>query len=507
MTAQKFISLAELAGQDPNSPAVRDDFKELSWAELDRRVSALGRGLMELGLLEFDHIAIVVSNRSEFLESYLATIRAGFTQTPIKTNWTKDQISYLLKDAGSKAIITDIAEAKLAAEAASLPVIDVDDGFENWLNQQSDEPLPVGGRGYRIPYTSGTTGKPKGVSRVFDVEVTFEQWAKQNAIGASALNLPTDGWHLMVSQMFHGAPSTFGIGALFGGAPMRIVAKWSADKFAGWLKEGVTATIMVPTMFRQLLALPESERAAIDPSNLATVLHGGEGCPVKVKQEMIDWWGPIFSEYYGFTEGGMTFASPDDWAKKPGTVGLPIGNMKVDVVDDELKSLGPNEVGSLYFHHPTGKYFKYMNDDKKTDRAYLSNGSFGVGDIGYLDEDGYLFISGRTAELIVSAGVNIYPAEIEAVLFEIDGVLDAAVVAGPDEIRGEQPVAFIVAGKKSSGEESTQAEIADAINKACQEKLASNMVPRRINFIDEIPRDPTGKTLRVQLKNELFGNN
>lgn len=494
-----FISLGELAGRNEDEPAVKDDSQTLSWGELNRRVCALGQGITTLGVPEFGHIGIVVSNRVEFLESYLATIRASFTQTPIKTNWSVEQICYLLKDADSKAIITDTDAGRQAGKELKIPVIDIDDDYAGWLASQNSDPLPVGGKGYRIPYTSGTTGKPKGVQRVFDVEVNFEDWAKQNAVGAEALGLPRDGWHLMVSQMFHGAPTTFGIGAFFRGAPMRIISKWNPEKFSDWLDEGINATIMVPTMFRQLLALGETERAKINPDNLKLVLHGGEGCPVALKQEMIDWWGPIFSEYYGFTEGGMTFATSKDWLARPGTVGLPIGNMEITIIDDNNQELGANQVGSLYFRRPEGKYFKYINDDEKTSGAYLQNGSFGVGDIGYVDEDGYLFISGRTAELIVSAGVNIYPAEIEAVLFEAKGVLDAAVVAGPDSVRGEQPVAFLVL---QDGHESNA--VIKSCKELCLEKLAKNMCPREIVIRDEIPRDPTGKTLRMELKNELW---
>lgn len=495
-----FVSLGELANRGEDELAVTDDWRTLSWGELDQRVSALGRGLLSLGLLEFDHVGIMVSNRIEFLESYLATIRSSFTQTPIKTNWSVEQIIHLLQDANSKAIITDTDAGRQAGKDSGVEVIDIEEDFDGWLASQDLEPLPVGGKGYRIPYTSGTTGKPKGVQRILDVELNFEDWAKQNALGAAALGLPRDGKHLMISQMFHGAPTTFAIGAFFQGAPMRIVSKWQPERFCDLLTDGATATIMVPTMFRQLLALPEAERAKINTSGLELVLHGGEQCPVTLKQKMIDWWGPIFSEYYGFTEGGMTFATSAEWLERPGTVGRPIGNMKITVVDDDKKELGKNEIGSLYFLRPEGKYFEYVNDAEKTSNAYLENGAFGVGDIGYLDEADYLFISGRTADLIVSAGVNIYPAEIEAVLFEAEGVLDAAVVAGPDSIRGEQPVAFLVINDGTKNE----AETIQAVQELCRQRLANNMCPREFIIKYEIPRDPTGKTLRAQLRSELW---
>ncbi len=497
---KKHITIGELARHKESDPAIKDDFRSFNWGELDRRISALGQGLQGLGLKELSHVGIVVSNRIEFLESYIATMKAGFTQTPVKTSWTAEQISYLLKDAKSRAVITDIPAAREAAAALDIPVVDLDDDYDIWLDAQNPEPLPVGGCGYRIPYTSGTTGQPKGVSRIVDVEQPFEEWAKQQAAGAEGVGFPRDGWHLMVSQMFHGAPTTFALGSLLNGAPMKIVSRWSADKFADWLTPDVTATIMVPTMFRQLLALDDQQRAAIDFSSLEFVMHGGESCPIELKRQMIDWWGPVFSEYYGFTEGGMTLANSRQWPERPGTVGLPIGNMEVSVVGEDGKKLGPNEEGELCFLRPEGAYFKYVNDEQKTSKAYQSDGSFGVGDIGWLDEDGYLFISGRSAELIVAAGVNIYPAEIEAVLFEVGGVLDAGVAAGPDPERGEQPVAFLALKEGFDSD-----AVAAAAEELCKEKLAGYMNPRRFVIKDELPRDPTGKLLRKDLRAELWG--
>ncbi len=491
--------LHELVGRQPDDIAVIDDHRSQTWAELDRRTHTLIRGLEALGVGPRGHIAIVVSNRIEFLESHIAGLRGGFTQTPVKTNWTPAEMGYLFADANTQAVITDIDSAREAAQTAGLAMVDLDDDFTGWLDSQDPTPVEAGRRGYRIPYTSGTTGAPKGVERTVDAESTFEQWAQSNALGAAGIGLPSDGLHLMVSQMFHGAPMTFGFGALCGGATMRIVSRWQPELFGGWLAEGVRATIMVPTMFRQLLALPEAEHRAIDPSGLSAVLHGGEACPVELKRKMIDWWGPVFTEYYGFTEGGMTLATSEQWLKRPGTVGLPIGELEVHIAGEDGRDLGPNQEGEIYFTRPEGRYFRYLGEQSKTDRAYRPDGSFTVGDIGYLDEDGFLFVSGRTAELIVAAGVNIYPAEIEAVLFEVPGVADVCVAGGPDPDRGEQPVAFVVV---ADGFE-TEAVLAD-IERVCQRDIAGYKRPRRVLVRSEIPRDPTGKTLRVALRNELW---
>ena len=495
----KVTRLSQLVNREEDDFAVKDDAQSLSWGELDIRSHALIRGLQSLGLKELDHISLIISNRVEFLEAYLATIRGGFTQTPIKTSWVPAEVSYIIQDANSKAVITDTDAAREAAAHNNIPVVDLDLDFAGWLASQDQTPIPAGLKGYRVPYTSGTTGKPKGVERITDVESTFEEWATSNAVGAAALELPRDGWHLMVSQMFHGAPMTFGVGAFFQGAPMRIMSHWQPERFGQLLQEGVTATIMVPTMFRQLLNLPEAEKAEIDFSQLKLVLHGGESCPVAVKRQMIDWWGPVFREYYGFTEGGMTMASSEEWLDKPGTVGLPIGGMTLSVIGDDGTELAPGQEGSLYFKRPEGAFFKYANAKEKTEAAHLPDGSFTVGDIGWVDEDGYLYISGRSAELIVAAGVNIYPAEIEEVLLEVKGVTDAAVVAGPDPDRGEQPVAFLTLSKDAD-----EPEVLSACQTACKEQLAGYKLPRKIIVRDEIPRDPTGKTLRIALRSELW---
>ena len=495
--------LHELVGREADETAVADDNRSQSWAELDSRTHLLIRGLEALGVGYREHVAIAVTNRIEFLESYIATLRGGFTQTPVKTNWKPAEMSYLLADASSKAVITDVDSARQAAADAGIAVVDLDDDFSGWLDSQDPTPVEAGRKGYRIPYTSGTTGAPKGVERTLDTGSTFEEWARSNALGAQGIGLPRDGLHLMVSQMFHGAPMTFGFGALCRGAPMRIVSRWDASRFADLLAEGITATIMVPTMFRHLLALPEEQRQALDTalaaSHLGYVLHGGEACPVELKRKMIHWWGPIFTEYYGFTEGGMTLADSHQWLERPGTVGLPIGELKVHIVDENGNDLGPRQEGEIYFTRPEGRYFRYLKEDEKTERAYRADNSFTVGDIGYLDDDGYLFVSGRTAELIVAAGVNIYPAEIEAVLFEIPGVADACVAGGPDPERGEQPVAFVVVADDCDPD-----EVVASVESICEAEIAGYKRPRKIVVRDEIPRDPTGKTLRVVLRNELW---
>ncbi len=489
--------LAELAGRSPDDLALEDDTHRVSWAELDRRTHAIGRGLLASGAARGDHVALVCSNRTEFVEVMLACFRAGLRMTPIKSNWTATEIAYVLDDAGSTLVVTDGPAAQDAA--GDRPVVRVDDDFDAWVNTQDPRPFPAGGTGYRIPYTSGTTGRPKGVERTLDSESTFEQWWEFSSVGARGLGLPRDGKHLMVAQLFHGAPLAFALGALANGAPMRIMDRWDAHRAVDVINDGVTATIMVPTMFRQLLGLPAERRAELDHSRLVTVLHGGEPCPVPLKRRMIDWWGPILTEYYGFTEGGMTMCSSTEWLARPGTVGTPIGELTIRIVGDDGEPVGPGEPGTVYFRRPEGRYFRYINASGKTDDAYDDDGFFSVGDVGHLDEDGYLYLSGRSSEVIVAAGVNIYPAEIEDVVFAVDGVADACAVGGPDPDRGEQVVLYLDVADGFDPD-----DVTTAIDTACTRHLAGYKRPRRYIIGPTVDRDPTGKVLRTKLRDQLW---
>ena len=491
--------LGALPGRQDDDVALVDDTHSLTWGELDRRTHAIGRGLEAAGVAEGDHVALVITNRTEFVECLLAALRAGMMVTPVKTNWKPAEISYLLQDADSRCVIGDVAAASEAAHDLGLPIIDVSHDFDGWVDAQDATPLPPGRSGHRVAYTSGTTGQPKGVERINDVGMPFEDYVAASIQGAAALGLPSDGVHLMVSQLIHGAPMNFGISAMLSGAVLRIMGRWDADRAVDLLSEGVTASIMVPTMFRQLLALPEDRRAQLQHEQFELVLHGGESCPVELKQRMIDWWGPVFTEYYGFTEGGMTLASSAEWLERPGTVGKPFTGQSIEIISEDGEVLAPGEVGTVYFRRTEGRIFRYKNAGEKTAAAYREDNSFTVGDMGYVDTDGYLFLTGRSAELIVAAGVNVYPAEIEAIVFEVPGVVDACVVGGPDPERGEQPVAFIVVSNDRPAD-----EVVEAVDQACATGLAGYKRPRRIVTCQEIPRDPTGKTLRLKMRETLW---
>jgi len=491
-------TLGLLADREAGDIALVDESTDLTWGQLDRRSHQAGRELWALGARRGDHVCLAATNRVEFLIVLIGAMRAGLVITPLKTNWTPAEMGHVVADARSVAMATDVDAARYVAAEAEIAVLDLDDNLYARLDAHRDE-LPAGLTGWRMSYTSGTTGRPKGVRREADATVGFEDAWRGWALGAEGLGLPRDGEHLMASQLFHGAPLAFGLGALARGATMRIMGRWDAARGLELLADA-TATIMVPTMFRQLLALPPQSREAFDPSHLAAVLHGGESCPQELKRAMIEWWGPVLTEYYGFTEGGMTMATSTEWLERPGTVGRPIGPQHVVVLDDEGRQLGPGTEGAIFFRRPEGeRAFRYLNDDEKTKSAFRGD-AFGVGDIGWVDDDGYLYLSGRSAEVIVAAGVNVYPAEVEEVVFSVDGIEDACVAGGPDPERGEQPVAFVTVTPGYDHE-----AVLARLDSACHERLAGYKRPRRVEVRAEIPRDPTGKVLRGQLRDELWG--
>jgi long-chain acyl-CoA synthetase len=303
----------------------------------------------------------------------------------------------------------------------------------------------------------------------------------------------------VVSRLFHGAPLSFALSALAQGTPLFVMERWDPALAVDHLAAGAASTIMVPTMFRQMLALPDDVRARLPVPTLKVVVHGGEPCPIGLKQRMIDWLGPIFLEYFGVSEGGMTLASTEEWQARPGTVGRIHTSAGIAILDDDGNELPPGTEGGVYFR-TTGTAFEYKGDPEKTAAAYRGN-AFTAGDIGWVDDDGYLFLSGRRADVIVSAGVNVYPAEIETVLDAVPGVGDLCVVAGPHEERGEVPVAVVVIAEGFDA-----AEVVAALEARAAEHLAGYKRPTRYLVEEALPRDDTGKLLRRHVRDALWGD-
>jgi long-chain acyl-CoA synthetase len=494
------VTIAELSGIDDESRiAVEDGTTQLTWHQLEQSTNQFGHGVESLGATPGSHVAICVSNRVEFVVALIGAWRAGCAFTPLKTGWTASEVDAVIEDARTAVVVTDRDGAREAARQRGVAMLDLDEqDFAKWLGEQSDAPLPADRCGYKMPYTSGTTGRPKGVVMRGSGTSTFATGWAGIAYWAEALELPGEGVHLFCSRLFNGAPQTFGFGALARGATLRILRQWDAAAALAELRRpDVTSTIMVPTMFRQILALPPEQRDGPAPS-IRTVLHGGEPCPVPVKLAIAEVLGDVLVEYYGFTEGGLTIVRRDEWRSHPGAVGRPLPGMNVSVLDDAGREVPANTEGTVYFTPSKGRMFRYQGDDGKTEGAHVGD-SFTVGDIGRIDEDGFLYLSGRVADVVVSAGVNVYPAEIDQALSDVPGIVDLAAVGAPDEDRGEVIAVFVVLAAGAD-----EQAVLSAIEAASAERLAPYKRPRAVHVIDEIPRDQTGKLLRRVLRDQLW---
>lgn len=495
-------TLAELSGRDPDAVAVECGEATLTWAQLDDRSTRFAHGLEELGAGPGAHVAICVSNRAEFVEALIGAWRGGCAYTPLKTGWTAGEVDTVLSDAGTAVVVTDRDGAREAADRRGIPVVDLDRGvgdasYARWLQRQSTAALPADRAGYKLPYTSGTTGRPKGVVMAGSGATPFATGWAGLARWAEALSLPGDGVHVFASRLFNGAPQTFGFATMARGAALRILPRWEpAAALAALSAPDVTSTILVPTMMRQLLALPGVDRGRRPAPALRTLVHGGEPCPIPVKEAIAEWFGDVLVEYYGFTEGGFTIAGPCDRRERPGSVGRPMPGMTIRVLDESGTDQPAGEIGTVYFQPSAGRRFHYLGDAAKTDAAHLGD-SFTVGDLGYLDADGYLYLRGRSADVVITAGVNVYPAEVEQTLCDVPGVVDLCAVGIPDPMRGEVVGLQVVPAAGASPD-----AVLDLVETAADQRLAPYKRPARVWLADSVPRDETGKLLRRLVRDQ-----
>ena len=487
------------ARRQPDTPAVISPTGNRTYGELDRRADRLLRDLRARGVGPGSAVAMMVTNRPAFVEVYTAAKRGGWTLTPINWHLTATEAAYIVDDCGARAFVGD-TRAPGAAGAAPEGVVRLAvggpiEGFEDYDTIVDDSALDGGEPveatlGHLMLYTSGTTGHPKGVERPAEVGP------------ADLLNLndvqPGD-VALVTGPLYHAAPLTFALTfQLQWGGTIVLMERWDPAEALRLVEaHSVTHAHFVPTMFHRLLALPEHVRAAADVSSLRAVHHGAAPCPVPVKRAMIEWLGPIVNEYYAATEGAGTTVDSETWLRKPGTVGRPVEGA-VMVGDDDGAPVPTDEVGLVYLRAPEAGRFRYHGDDAKTEATYRDDW-FTLGDMGYLDADGFLFLTDRSANLIISGGVNIYPAEIDAVLLTHAAVGDCATVGLPDDEWGESVVAVV---EPKTGVQPTDALAAD-IREHARTRLAGFKVPRRVVFVDQVPRTDAGKVSRHLVRSQL----
>ncbi len=502
-----------LAQEDPDHLAlVTPEGDEVKSGELLGRANQVVHALRSLGFETGDVVATLLPNCAEMIEIYLAALQAGWYLVPINHHLVAPEVAYILRDSGAKAFVAHERFAEVARAAADevgldparcLAVGEVS-GFASYGTVRDAQPtdLPENRTvGDVMNYTSGTTGNPKGIYRKLQ-GVTPEQ----AALGLSGLLFlfgiqpQDDNVHIVGSPLYHTAVLRFGSASMHLGHTLVLMDKWLPEEMLRLIEERkVTTSHMVPTQFHRLLALPDDVRAKYDVSSLRHMIHAAAPCPVDVKRKMIAWWGNAVDEYYAASEGGGTVVSAEEWLQKPGTVGKPWPISEIAIFDDLGNRIEePNVIGTVYMAMQSAD-FEYHGDKEKTQKNRIDR-FFTVGDVGFLDEDGYLFLRDRKIDMIISGGANIYPAEIENVLLSYPKVGDAAVFGIPNEDWGEEVKAVI---EPAEGVEAGD-ELAAEILAYCADRLAKFKTPKTIDFTNEMPRDPNGKLYKRKLRDPYW---
>jgi long-chain acyl-CoA synthetase len=500
------MTLAWNASQAPHRPAVLSDRGQRTFGELNARANQLVRALRARGLRAGDAVALLCSNRPEFIEVYAAALRAGFRLSCINWHLQADEVAYIVEDCEARAFVAEDRLANVAtAVAAQLPrsliklaIGEPVAGFEAYaaaLERESVDDIQDPSLGKTMQYTSGTTGRPKGVS-------TRPRAAPAISATTSMLHwTPGESMSLCTGPLYHAAPLAFSMGLpLFHGVGILLMDRWDPEETLRLIaRHKVTHTHMVATMFHRLLSLPQAIKDRYDLSSMRFLIHGAAPTPAHVKQAMMDWLGPIIYEYYAGTEGGGTAITPQEWLAKPGSVGRAMPGRRIHILDECGGELPAGAVGNVFFDVPDSGGFEYFKDPEKTRSAYRGD-RFTLGDQGYLDEDGFLFLTGRTSEVIISGGVNIYPAEVDAVLLMHPAVADVASVGVPNEEYGEEVKAALVL---KVGWQASDA-LAQELIAFCRTRLAQFKCPRSVDFVETVPRSEAGKIYRGRVRERYW---
>ncbi|GAA4414575.1 AMP-binding protein [Quisquiliibacterium transsilvanicum] len=515
------LMIAPIARRRGDAPALIDEQGQRSWAELESRANRLVRALRAAGLAPGDRIALFAGNSRAVFELAAAASHAGISYVPVNWHLTVDELAHVLADSGALGLFTDTRFAGVAAQAlARVPAAGsrlavcaaigpgqpAPAGFQDFealvASQADDSDPPDQMQGGPMFYTSGTTGRPKGVVRP-GAGLQPAEGLRLLAEGLmGSLELPPDGTTLLCGPYYHSAQFGWSFYPMLMGSTVVMSQRFDAQQTLELIDaHRVTNVHLVPTQFIRQLRLPPEVKSRFDGSSLVRVWHGAAPCPPQVKREMIDWWGPCIHEYYGSTEGSVvTGISSQEWLERPASVGRATFQTDAIILRDDGSEAAPGEQGTIYMRSRRGIDVAYHNDPDKTAEAHRGAGLFTTGDVGWIDAEGYLYLTDRKIDMIISGGVNIYPAEIEAALASHPQVQDVAVIGVPHAEFGEEVKAVV---QPVPGTEAGPA-LAEALERHCRAALAGYKVPRSFDFRDEMPRTETGKLQKRLLRDAYW---
>ena len=507
------MEIAAVAALEPHRPAVITGNEVVSFGELNQQVNQVAHLIRSANIGAGDSVALVCSNRPEFVVVRFACHRLGVRLTPVNWHLSTPEAAYIVDNCDARAVFVDATVgAKLGAALADNddlvlkvaigePIV----GFREWVHTLSkfgahDIAMPV--LGTTMLYTSGTTGQPKGVLRKQpDPQKAADMQALLTAVFQFQPETGRD-LALVTGPLYHAGPFNLCMTTpLCAGIGVVLMNKFDARATLQLIAErGISHTFLVPTMMARLLRLPVQLRQGADVSSLRFIIHGAAPCPVDTKAAMLDWFGPVIWEMFAGTEGPGTLVSPQEWLARPGTVGKP-GPGQLIIMDDQGREVSPGESGQIFLLNPPESTFEYYKDEEKTTRAQR-DGFFTAGDIGYIDEGGYLFLTGRSAEVIISGGVNIYPQEIDDVLAQHPSVDDAACVGVPNEEWGEEVKAIVVVTGAMANSKGLEKELISF----CADRMAAHKVPRSVDIVGNLARSEAGKVVRRNLRAPYWEN-
>ncbi|MBS9376020.1 acyl-CoA synthetase [Rhodococcus sp. B50] len=496
------------AGSDRPAVIMATTGETVSFAELEANSIRIARLFLELGLQRGDNVAVLTTNSPRVFDLYWAAMRSGLYITMVNWHLTAAEAAYIVEDCGAKTLVVDAALGEMATELSGLTP-----GIEHRLSiqgtvlgyadldeaaaRQSCVPLADQPRGADMLYSSGTTGRPKGIKPPLPDRQIGDPGDTVTTTYKEVWGVSPGDVYLSPAPLYHAGPLRVCAAIQALGGTVVVMDRFDAEKTLEYIeKYRVTHSQWVPTMFVRLLRLPEETRRRYDLSSMRIANHAAAPCPIEIKRQMIDWWGPIIFEYYSSTEmNGSTIVNTEDWLRKPGTVGRAALGV-LHICGANGNELPAGEIGSIYFERDELP-FQYHNDPDKTRAAQHPDHPTWTttGDVGYVDADGYLFLTDRDSFMIISGGVNIYPQEIENLLIEHPKVLDAGVIGIPDEDMGELVTAMVKPIEGVHGDDALAAELLEHL----RGRIAKYKVPRRIIFIDDMPRTMTGKLIKRDL--------